>query len=62
MANHKVNILEKKEPWNLSQKKYIILNFESYCDSLEIDKNALIESILKDFLHEVKFGKKDKKA
>lgn len=62
MANNKVNPLEKKEPWNLSQKKYIILNFESYCNYLEIDKNALIESILKDFLHEVKFGKKDKKA
>jgi len=49
MPNHKVNPFDKKKPLNLSISSGVIESFIQRCNELEIDKNDVAESLLKDF-------------
>ena len=50
MPNHKVNMLDKKHPFNLSISKKVIIAFDSKCKKLDINKNDIAESLFKEFL------------
>lgn len=60
MANKKVNILEKKIPFPLSIRRFVVVNFEDYCKRLEVSTSAMVESMILELLHESKFDKNDK--
>ena len=53
----KINPLERKVPMNLSIRNVVVMNFDKFCNDLEIDRNTFIESMLVEVLHENKFNK-----
>jgi len=59
MPNHKVNILEKKRPFNCSIRNCVILAFENYCKGLDLDQNAYLEGLITQHLIDVKFQDKE---
>lgn len=50
MAQNKKNILDKKIPFNFSVRTVIKIEFEKKCEEFAIDKNAVIESLINDWL------------
>ena len=53
MANNRINLLEKKVPFNISIRRVIKEQFELKCLEYQIDKNSLIESLMFEYLNEL---------
>lgn len=54
MPQNKVNVLDKKVPFNLSVRRVIKIEVEKKCDEFSIDKNAVVESLLSQWLESFK--------
>jgi len=53
MPQNKINILDKKIPLNLSVRRVIKVELEKKCQEFEMDKNALVESLIFEWLNEL---------
>jgi len=53
MPNNKKNILDKKVVLNLSVRRVIKVELEKKCNEFEMDKNALVESLIFEWLNEL---------
>lgn len=50
MPNNKKNLMDKKVPYNLSIRNGLSTRFEQVINYLKLDRNALFESFMNDFL------------
>ena len=53
MPQNKINILDKKVVLNLSLRRVIKVELEKKCNDFEMDKNALVESLIFEWLNEL---------
>jgi len=53
MPQNKINILDKKVVLNLSVRRVIKVELEKKCNDFEMDKNALVESLIFEWLNEL---------
>ena len=53
MPQNKINISDKKIPLNLSVRRVIKVELEKKCQEFEMDKNALVESLIFEWLNEL---------
>ena len=54
MPQNKINVLDKKVPFNLSVRRVIKIEVEKKCDEFSIDKNAVAESLFSQWLESFK--------
>lgn len=52
--NPKKDIMEKKIPFNASVKRKVVLDFETVCFELGLEKSPMVEELLLTFIKDVK--------